>query len=97
LRTLSPPAICFPPAISPESPPPAPSVQVEFFPTSLKEFKWRNGWFYRYTRLSGATVNRNGLKIEMPDPTPLHTELLQIAEEQGLVDLKEYQDTEVRW
>jgi hypothetical protein len=70
---------------------------VEFFPTALKEFKWRNGWFYRYTRLSSTTINRNGLKIEMPDPCPLHTELLEIAHEQGLINLAEYQDTEVQW
>ena len=70
---------------------------MDFFPTSLKEFKWRNGWFYRYTLLSGTTTNRNGIKIEMPDPTPLHTELLEIAQEQGLIDLGQYQDTEIQW
>mmetsp|Transcript_14470 Transcript_14470/g.39354 ORF Transcript_14470/g.39354 Transcript_14470/m.39354 type:complete len:354 (+) Transcript_14470:1-1062(+) len=73
------------------------SRKVDFFPTSLKEFKWRNGWFYRYTLLSGTTTNRNGIKIEMPDPTPLHTELLEIAQEQGLIDLGQYQDTEIQW
>ncbi|KAI0563202.1 hypothetical protein FGB62_44g125 [Gracilaria domingensis] len=38
---------------------------VKDFPTALKEFKWRNGFFYDYSMLA----KRNGL----PDPTPMHT------------------------
>lgn len=73
------------------------SRQVEFLPTSLEDFKWRNGWFYRYSMLSKTTINRNGLKMEMPDSTPLHTELLELAQEQGLIDLSEHQDTQIEW
>eukprot|EP00965_Chrysotila_dentata_P133522 4415992-Pleurochrysis_carterae.AAC.1 len=44
------------------------SRRVEFFPTAMKEFEWRNGWFYRYTKLA----QKNGF----PDATPMHTEYL---------------------
>lgn len=38
---------------------------VKDFPTALKEFKWRNGFFYDYSLLA----KKNGF----PDPTPMHT------------------------
>lgn len=38
---------------------------VKDFPTGLKEFKWRNGFFYEYSLLA----KKNGF----PDPTPMHT------------------------
>lgn len=38
---------------------------VKDFPTGLKEFKWRNGFFYGYSQIA----ERNGF----PDPTPMHT------------------------
>lgn len=38
---------------------------VKDFPTALKEFKWRNGFFYQYSMLA----KKNGF----PDPTPMHT------------------------
>lgn len=37
---------------------------VKDFPTALKEFKWRNGFFYEYSMLA----KKNGF----PDPTPMH-------------------------
>ncbi|XP_071723456.1 uncharacterized protein [Rutidosis leptorrhynchoides] len=41
------------------------SRAVAHFPTAVKEFKWRNGWFYSLTEKALA----NG----KPDPCPLHT------------------------
>lgn len=38
---------------------------VKDFPTSLKEFKWRNGFFYDYSTLA--------MKNGFPDPTPMHS------------------------
>lgn len=38
---------------------------VKHFPSALKEFKWRNGFFYDYSMLA----KKNGF----PDPTPMHT------------------------
>ena len=39
--------------------------RVEFFPTALKEFEWRNGWFYAITEAA--------VKDGKADPCPLHT------------------------
>lgn len=39
--------------------------RVKDFPTAVKEFPWRNGFFYDYTQLA----KKNGF----PDPTPMHT------------------------
>ena len=47
--------------------------------------QWRNGYFYRYSLMAGTRTAPNGIKIEMPDSTPLHTEYLMIAQEQGLI------------
>ncbi|MEW5304327.1 MAG: hypothetical protein WDW38_011035 [Sanguina aurantia] len=41
---------------------------VAHFPTALKEFKWRNGWFHGLT-LQAASQGK-------ADPCPLHTALL---------------------
>ena len=38
---------------------------VKDFPTAVKEFEWRNGFFYNYSMLA----KKNGL----PDPSPMHT------------------------
>ena len=61
------------------------SRTVEFFPTALKEFEWRNGYFYRYSCMAGVRTTADGRKIDVPDSTALHTEYLQIALEQGLI------------
>lgn len=37
---------------------------VKDFPTAVKEFRWRNGFFYDYSKLA----RKNGF----PDPTPMH-------------------------
>lgn len=42
---------------------------VAHFPTAIKEFSWRNGWFYD---LSRAAQTRG-----QPDPCPLHTSWLK--------------------
>jgi len=38
---------------------------VAHFPTAVKEFEWRNGWFYELTKAA--------LAAGRPDPMPLHT------------------------
>lgn len=38
---------------------------VAHFPTAVKEFEWRNGWFY--------TITQKALQEGKPDPLPLHT------------------------
>merc|ERR1711879_219616 len=42
---------------------------VAHFPTAVKEFEWRNGWFYEITQKALATGK--------PDPMPLHTKGLK--------------------
>ena len=59
--------------------------RVEFFPTALKEFEFRNGYFYRYSLMAGKRTAPNGMVIEMPDSTPLHTEYLMLARDKGLI------------
>jgi len=38
---------------------------VAHFPTAVKEFEWRNGWFYQ--------ISERAMAKGKPDPTPLHT------------------------
>jgi hypothetical protein len=42
---------------------------VAHFPTAVKEFEWRNGWFHGLTRAAQASGQ--------PDPCPMHTLLLR--------------------
>ena len=42
---------------------------VSHFPTAVKEFEWRNGWFYDITTAA--------LQAGQADPMPLHTEGLK--------------------
>eukprot|EP00775_Hariotina_reticulata_P010117 gene10117-10275_t len=42
---------------------------VGHFPTAVKEFEWRNGWFYGLTQ--------QALAEGRPDPFPMHTALLK--------------------
>ena len=65
------------------------SRTVEFFPTAIKEFEWRNGYFYRYSLMSGKRKAANGIVIDMPDATPMHTEYLLAAQEKGLISMAE--------
>ncbi|CAN8070932.1 unnamed protein product [Agarophyton chilense] len=51
---------------------------VKDFPTALKEFKWRNGFFYDYSMLA----KKNGLS----DPTPMHTGYLEDGKKMGIID-----------
>ena len=51
---------------------------VASFPTGLKEFMWRNGWFYGKTKLA----KKNGF----PDPCPIHTDYLEDGKARGLID-----------
>ncbi|KAL9224780.1 hypothetical protein vseg_000784 [Gypsophila vaccaria] len=41
------------------------SRAVAHFPTAVKEFKWRNGWFY--------SLSEKAISEGKPDPCPLHT------------------------
>ncbi|KAJ8617287.1 hypothetical protein MRB53_013473 [Persea americana] len=45
------------------------SRAVAHFPTAVKEFKWRNGWFY--------SLSQRAIAEGKPDPCPLHTAWLQ--------------------
>ncbi|KAK9101725.1 hypothetical protein Sjap_018979 [Stephania japonica] len=45
------------------------SRAVAHFPTAVKEFKWRNGWFY--------SLSQKALADGKPDPCPLHTAWLK--------------------
>ncbi|KAH7516645.1 uncharacterized protein LOC107429621 isoform X1 [Ziziphus jujuba] len=45
------------------------SRSVAHFPTAVKEFKWRNGWFY--------SLSQKAIAEGKPDPCPLHTEWLK--------------------
>lgn len=45
------------------------SRAVAHFPTAVKEFKWRNGWFY--------SLSEKAISGGMPDPCPLHTSWLK--------------------
>lgn len=42
---------------------------VAHFPTAVKEFEWRNGWFYE--------ISRRALESGRDDPCPLHTAWLK--------------------
>ncbi|XP_071731818.1 uncharacterized protein [Rutidosis leptorrhynchoides] len=42
---------------------------VSHFPTAVKEFKWRNGWFY--------SISEKAIAQGKPDPCPLHTKWLK--------------------
>mmetsp|Transcript_44428 Transcript_44428/g.172600 ORF Transcript_44428/g.172600 Transcript_44428/m.172600 type:complete len:337 (-) Transcript_44428:244-1254(-) len=52
--------------------------KVDFFPTAIKEFKWRNGYFYNFSLIA----RENGFD----DPTPMHTAYLLEGKEMGLID-----------
>ncbi|KAF2323045.1 hypothetical protein GH714_032985 [Hevea brasiliensis] len=45
------------------------SRAVAHFPTAVKEFKWRNGWFY--------SLSQKAIAEGKPDPCPLHTAWLK--------------------
>mmetsp|Transcript_5259 Transcript_5259/g.4736 ORF Transcript_5259/g.4736 Transcript_5259/m.4736 type:complete len:327 (-) Transcript_5259:125-1105(-) len=42
---------------------------VGHFPTALKEFEWRNGWFIEHTF--------EALDASQPDPSPIHTQIIK--------------------
>jgi hypothetical protein len=59
--------------------------KMEFLPTALTDFEFRNGYFYRYTKMSGTRITPAGIKVQVPDTTPTHTEYLLLAQERGLI------------
>mmetsp|Transcript_24355 Transcript_24355/g.79329 ORF Transcript_24355/g.79329 Transcript_24355/m.79329 type:complete len:349 (+) Transcript_24355:26-1072(+) len=60
---------------------------MEFLPTRLDAgaFPFTSGYFYRYTKMAGTRTTPAGIKVEIPDTTPLHTEYLLEARDRGLV------------
>ncbi|KAK1861882.1 hypothetical protein I4F81_004461 [Pyropia yezoensis] len=54
------------------------ALTVKDFPTSLKEFEFRNGYFYKYSMLA----REKGF----PDPTPMHTDFLEEGKKLGRID-----------
>mmetsp|Transcript_27277 Transcript_27277/g.45462 ORF Transcript_27277/g.45462 Transcript_27277/m.45462 type:complete len:346 (-) Transcript_27277:144-1181(-) len=67
------------------------ATHMEFLPTKLTDFEFRNGYFYKYSKMAGVRVNPAGIKVDVPDTTPTHTEYLRLAREnevisQGLLD-----------
>ncbi|CAM9485114.1 unnamed protein product [Discosporangium mesarthrocarpum] len=50
---------------------------VAHYPAALKEFPWRNGYFWSISKAAAAEGR--------PDPCPIHSQILKgVAEEQGL-------------
>jgi len=50
---------------------------VADFPTALKEFEWRNGWFYEYS----LRAREKGI----PSQTPMHDDYLEDGKARGLI------------
>lgn len=59
--------------------------KMEFLPCTITEFEFRNGFFYKYSKMAGSRVNAAGLKVEVPDTTPGHTDYLKFAVEEGVI------------
>jgi len=58
---------------------------LEFLPTSITDFPFRNGYFYKYSKMAGTRVNPAGIKVDVPDTTPIHTEYLLFARDEGII------------
>lgn len=56
------------------------SRNVEFLPSKVTDFKWRNGLFYGITQTAKS--------VGFPDPCPMHTEYLEFAKHKGLLDFE---------
>jgi len=61
------------------------AAKMEFMRTELRDFEFRNGYFYRFTKMAGTRTNPAGIKVNVPDTTPLHTDYLMWAKEKGLI------------
>ena len=53
--------------------------KMEFLPTAITDFENRNGYFYRYAKMAGTRVNAAGIKVEVPDTTPIHLRLPDVG------------------
>ena len=67
------------------------AAHLEFVKTSTEEgklvdFDFRSGYFYRLSKMAGQRVLADGRKVDIPDGTPLHTEYLLYAVEEGHLD-----------
>jgi len=61
------------------------AAKMEFMRTELRDFEFRNGYFYRFSKMAGTRANPAGIKVNVPDTTPLHTDYLLWAKEKGLI------------
>ena len=62
--------------------------ELDVLPTAVtpEEFPFRNGYFYRYALMAGTRTTADGRKVEIPDTTPIHTEYLLFAAENGIIE-----------
>jgi len=51
---------------------------VEYRPCKIEQYPFRNGFWY--------TFSQQAKQIGFPDPTPMHTEYLELAKEKGIID-----------
>eukprot|EP00281_Chroomonas_sp_CCMP1168_P030082 CAMPEP_0206244066 /NCGR_PEP_ID=MMETSP0047_2-20121206/17950_1 /ASSEMBLY_ACC=CAM_ASM_000192 /TAXON_ID=195065 /ORGANISM="Chroomonas mesostigmatica_cf, Strain CCMP1168" /LENGTH=374 /DNA_ID=CAMNT_0053669243 /DNA_START=125 /DNA_END=1249 /DNA_ORIENTATION=+ len=51
---------------------------VEYIRSKVENFKWRNGFIY--------SMAETARQIGFPDPTPMHTQYLEYAKSQGLIN-----------
>ena len=58
---------------------------LDFMPTKMTDFPFRNGYFYKYAKMAGTRTTPAGIKVEVPDTTPIHTEYLLFARDEGLI------------
>ena len=52
-------------------------------------FEATNGYFYKYAKMAGTRTNAAGIKVEIPDTTPVHTDYLKFAVEKGVLSQSE--------
>ena len=62
--------------------------QMEFLPTAsvATDFEFFNGYFYKYAKMAGTRTTAAGIKVDIPDTTPMHTDYLNWAHEKGYIN-----------
>jgi len=60
---------------------------LEFLPTKVSEaeFPFTSGYFYKYALMAGTRTTADGRKVDVPDTTPIHTEYLMFAKDEGVL------------
>lgn len=51
-----------------------------------KDFEFFNGYFYKFAKMAGTRVTPAGIKVEVPDTTPIHTDYVKWCHEKGYVN-----------